>query len=294
MGARRPPVVTRWTSLVVALVVLAVAGLGAIWLTYVPAEVIDARLVGLTEPAWVQRAGARVMASDGFQLSEQDLLELPSGAGGTVQLGGTARIEIEPGSVVRFGSLRAEIVEVEIDDGTLRASADKDSPPLRIRRGGRTIDLVDATVRVAASEDTLAVDVERGEATFTGFDDVTSARAGERVTATPSGTSRMAVPESVVLDVSWPTSLRTRVERLRVAGRTNPGSRVVLKGDQGPDAEVVADELGSFQAEVTLREGLQEVLVEARDPFGKIGVERISIERDTRPPIIRGGREGPR
>jgi hypothetical protein len=67
-----------------------------------------------------------------------------------------------------------------------------------------------------------------------------------------------------------------------VTGYTNPGNTVIMNGA----VTVTADEKGAFKGTVTLKEGLNTIIVEARNSKGEFVKGSVSITLDTVPPNI--------
>jgi len=107
------------------------------------------------------------------------------------------------------------------------------------------------------------------------------------VTATMDGKIIGTAEIRVVSDTSapWieldPLQPFTNKPQAEVTGRTNPGNTVTLNGSP---AQVAQD--GSFKGNVTLKEGLNTIVGEAKNPAGLTVRKMVTITLDTVPPNI--------
>ena len=74
----------------------------------------------------------------------------------------------------------------------------------------------------------------------------------------------------------------TNKASVEVTGYTNPGNTVIMNGS----VTVTADDKGAFKGTVTLKEGLNTIIVEARNSKGEFVKGSVSITLDTVPPDI--------
>jgi hypothetical protein len=83
------------------------------------------------------------------------------------------------------------------------------------------------------------------------------------------------------LDV-YPLTPLTNKTQIEVTGYTNPGNSVTLQGN----VTATVDDKGNFKASVTLKEGLNTILVEARNTRGEVAKASVTTTLDTQPPNI--------
>lgn len=116
---------------------------------------------------------------------------------------------------------------------------------------------------------------------------------GQSAAVLPPGTHRVvapdgeslasgAIPRSVLLEVEWPEQQVLNKPTTTVKGRVTPGSEVLVEGRR-----VKANRDGRFAADVSLREGKNQVKVEARgtgEPTTQVSPEYMV---DTKAPSVR-------
>lgn len=83
------------------------------------------------------------------------------------------------------------------------------------------------------------------------------------------------------LDV-YPLAPLTNQAQIEVTGYTNPGNSVTLQGT----INATVDEKGNFKGSVTLKEGLNTIIVEARNARGETVKASVTTTLDTQPPNI--------
>ncbi len=195
-------------------------------------------------------------------------------------LGERSRITIESRSSVRVLGAVDEGIGLELEDGRVRATVRPGDGAFGLRAGERQVAASDADFAVGLGQDgTTEVQVESGAVSLEGFGDAEVASAGERILASGRKVTLGAIPRSLLLQVDWPEAQRTRAERVTVTGATDPGSRVTVVGAEEP-VVVVADGEGRFQVELTLQEGVNDVLVRAVSVLGATTEASWEIVRD--------------
>ncbi len=296
MAPRAPGGVMRWLW-VAAAVVLAVAGavLGLAWVT-APGGAGGLTVVEVRGQVEVRGGGGGTgrPATTGMVVGAEEAVRTGADATAVLAAGPDTEIQVEPGSSMVVRRVDAQVVSVELEGGRVRADVRGARRPVRVASEGRAVRTQDGTVAVAVEDGVFAVEVARGSATAEGLPGVDRIEVGSSVVGLPSGEAALGdIPDEVVLDVAWPEARRTREARVPVRGRTAPGARVVVTGGADP-VTVRAGADGRFEAMVRLREGAHPVVLEATDPFGRAITDEAELERDTTPPVLRGGApEGP-
>lgn len=295
MAPRAPSGVTRWLGPALALLVLVMVAVGVVaWLTS-PGSDGDLVLVEVSGDVVVSGPERDPStAGAGMVVAVDEQLRTGQGSTAVLSAGEDTEIRVEPSSSLVVRGIADDVVSVELEDGRVRADVRGGRRALRVQSGERAVQTIDGTVSVAVDEGVFAVEVQRGAARTEGLGPAGELSAGGRVVGLPDGSSALGeIPDALLVDVAWPTERRTRAAESTVRGRTSPGARVTLTGGVRP-VTVRADAEGAFEVEIALREGAHPVVVEAVDPFGRRVTEDATLERDTTPPVIRGGgREGP-
>lgn len=296
MAPRAPGGMTRWLGPALAVLALVLAAVAVVaWLT---APGGDGSLVLVEVSGDVIVDGPErdpATAGAGMVVGVDEQLRTGQGSTAVLSAGEDTEIRVEPSSSLVVRGVADDVLSVELEDGRVRADVRGGRRALRVQSGDRAVQTVDGAVAVAVEDGVFAVEVQRGTASTEGLGPDRELSAGGRVVGLPDGSSALGeIPDALLVDVAWPTERRTRAEVTTVRGRTAPGARVTLTGGVRP-VTVRADAEGAFEVELSLREGAHPVLVEAVDPFGRRVTEDATLERDTTPPIIRGGggREAP-
>lgn len=236
------------------------------------------------------RDGAEAVADRGREVGQRDEVQTAAGAGAVLTIDDGSRIQLGEQTHVLIAEVSAEGVHVELEDGALQATVRPVSGALRVGAADREVVTLDADFSVGRSEDYVTIDVQRGEVQVAGVVGIAALDAGRRARVDPEGRGQEGpIPSDLLLSVQWPRA-RTRRERVTLSGSTEPGATVRVEGGQDP-VEVQAAADGSFDAVVPLREGRQEIRVQAVDVLGAEQEAGATIERDSTGPTFRGGVE---
>jgi hypothetical protein len=229
-------------------------------------------------------AGARLAQSDRIRTTAPGRVVVASDDG--------ARIELINEVDVSVSLLARSLTELELRQGRVRADLGEGSDvALRIRssgavaegRGGAFTVFADGAGMVAVASETATVRLEAQ-------DHEVAVLAGQQSVVQPGAppSDPEAIPGEVFLHVAWPEERLRRDRRVVVRGRVDPGT-VVAVGDRRP--HVAGD--GSFEVEVELDAGVNQIAVSATDPSGRSHLERSpSIEVRNRPPRLEVSGEG--
>ncbi|RMG13181.1 MAG: hypothetical protein D6729_15515 [Deltaproteobacteria bacterium] len=137
---------------------------------------------------------------------------------------------------------------------------------------------------VADGRGLLGVVTRAGEVGLTAKGRRVVVPAGKQAVALPGRPpgDPLPIPDRVLLQVKWPGG-RTRKDRARISGTTDPGARVKLAGQP---VEVRPD--GRFETTVPLSEGENSFVVVAEDPAGNTRALRSPrIVRDSGSPTLK-------
>ncbi|HEU4384749.1 MAG TPA: FecR domain-containing protein [Anaeromyxobacteraceae bacterium] len=227
-------------------------------------------------------ASAPVPLQAGERLQPDD--EVETGPGAAVQLaaGESYRVDLEENS--RFGvrEITAELGRFRLAEGLMSARV-RDDPArvFEVEAGPEALARTrGGDLSVAAGEGGAEVAVRRGQAELVSAGSAVVVRAGQRALALPGAapTAPSPIPDSLLLEVSWPRVEATNHRRLVVTGRTEPGALLAVGGQP---VRVGRD--GTFRAVVYLKEGPQKLSASARDAAGHRRLERSGeILLDTR------------
>ncbi len=216
-------------------------------------------------------------------LGDERLVTGATGSKIVLSLGERSHITVEAESRVRVVGSTDEGVQLELEDGRVRATVRPGDGELGLLAREREILARDAAFVVGLGKDgTTEVQVGSGEVLLEGFDQVEKASGGQRVVASEHGARLAPIPTSLLLKVAWPEE-RTRQDRVAVAGTTDPGARVVVTGT-GESRAVTADGEGRFEAHVVLKEGTNVVEVAATSVLGLETRASWKITRDSQGP----------
>ena len=291
MAPRASRSVTRWLLPAVAVLSLVVAALAVVAWLFAPGQAASLTIVEMSGDVQLSGPERQVTgATQGMQVGTDDRLKTGDDATVVLTAGNDTEIRLAAATDLRVTAVTDDAISVELDGGRVRADVRGGRRSVRVASGDRAVRTTDGAVAVAVEDGLFAAEVLRGSATTEGLEGVSQLVAGGRVTALDDGTTTLgAIPDDLLLQVAWPEARRTRDREVVVRGQTAPGASVTLDGRSR--VVVRADGEGWFEATVALKEGAWPVIVEAVDPFGARVTDQVVLERDTTPPIIRGGAE---
>jgi len=239
-----------------------------------PAAPAVVEVAGLVERK--AKGGDWAPLKPGDVLAEEDEIRTAPGARAVLKID-EGRVEVFERDTLAVSDITAAAAELLLRKGRIAADvpggaggAPGSGRALRIRaegsdavvetKGGKFAVYADGAGTVAVAADTGGVTLSAGGKTVE-LDPATIARVS------PGGAPVIGpVAEKVVLEVRWPGERSTAKKETIVAGKTEPGNRVIV-GDE--EVAVAAD--GSFKATVPLAEGTNRVKVEVEDVSGKKG-----------------------
>ena len=238
----------------------------------------------------VKRTDSAGQAQDvavGVVLGVRDTVSVPQGGSAVLGVGEGTRISLGEASAVRVLDVDAEGVRVELEQGRVSARVATGSASVDVASRGRTVRTDDGAFTIVADEDgTVAVDAEGGTVGLDGFGVQDALAQGQRLSAVPDRPPVVgAIPDQLLLEVTWPEQTPRRAPEAPVSGRTEPYARVRV-GGEGSWETVRADAEGHFQVSVPLEEGDNVVNVEATDVSGEATSTDGRIERDTTAPVV--------
>jgi hypothetical protein len=234
------------------------------------------------DAGWVDAQQGEVLAAnDGLRTDDGSTAEL---------LGGEFwEVRLEPGTEIGVGELSASISRLLLESGMAHAT---------VHGGGRhTFEVRAAHSDALASADggaftfatngkgTVAVGTASGEVLFSAGGRVVIVRAGQQSLARPgqAPTPPAAIPSSLLLKVALPAKDVINTPRVVVRGTSEPGALITIDGHViTPDAE------GHFSSTVTLKEGVNQVRVNARGVGDGVSqsVHRLELDTNVSAPVI--------
>ncbi len=272
----------------IVLIVLAILVLGLLGYRLIfSGEDVTPLLVQAVEGrvSHVDPQGERSSLSPGHMLERLDRVETTSGGRAFLTMGGGSTLTVNQGTSVRVLDVSGDGVRVELDEGSVEATVRPERGSVGIVHRDRQVISTEGTFAVGVgSQGNMAVENHGGSLQLVGIDTVEGLAEGERLLLLADGTPRLAaIPESLLLEVAWPDSARTRQAEVAVRGLTDPGAEVRI-GAAGHWTTVVADAEGHFEATVALEEGENPLKVVSRDPIGRSTTDETLVVRDTEPP----------
>jgi hypothetical protein len=228
----------------------------------------------------------------GMELGERDRVATGEDASAVLSTGEGARIRLEPSTAVRVEAVDNRGIQLELENGLVKAEVRHSAGTLRIGAGATEFAASDADFAVSMADDRVVAQTTRGEVMVAGVHNADRLGEGARLTVAPDGTSTTGeIPTDLLLAVEWPTQRRTRSENVTVHGTTEPHATVEVRFHTEVLA-VVADSQGMFSAAVALAEGENLVSIQATNAMGDVApTDEVVLERDTTPPSLQGAIE---
>lgn len=225
---------------------------------------------------------------EGDVLAENTTVSTKGGSQVSLKVGDGESVALLPDTQLEVRSVTREGVTFELKVGQVEASVKryrgrsvavgvKDNPNVaRTREGAMRISSFgDGTMDVASLAG--SVELERqGQK-------VSTIASGNRQVMAINGNELLSgkIPEKVPLAVNWPEKTVLTVPTLMVTGVSTPGSRVTVSGKIVP-----VDERGQFKLEVALKEGPNQITVQASGMGESSEVTSPVLTVDTSPPRI--------
>lgn len=242
----------------------------------------------VTAPGALERqdGGRWVAVVQGTRLQATDRIRTQGEGSVALQAADGSRIELVDEVEVTVEALTRSLAELELHRGRLRADlAEGSDLALRVTSSGASAQAQNgAFVVVADGSGMVAVASETAEVRLRAQDREVLVAAGHQAVVQPDGppSDPEAIPESVLLQVAWPTSRVQRERRLVVRGHVAPGSEVRVA-----DQRTAVRPDGSFETEIELAEGANRIAVRARDVAGRTKVEESpAVMVKTHPPPL--------
>lgn len=233
----------------------------------------------------VDDKGERAKVSPGLILQRASRIETEADGRAFLALGEGSTLTVDQASSVRILDVTRDGVRIELDNGSVEATVRPERGSLGIIHNEREVVGRDGSFAVGVnSGGSMAVETHNGSVEILGVESVGGLEQGERMLLLSDGSSRVAaIPESLLLEVAWPESARTRQAEVAVRGLTDPGAEVRV-GAAGHWTTVVADASGHFEASIPLEEGENPLRVISRDPVGRTTEDKKLVTRDSEPP----------
>jgi hypothetical protein len=233
----------------------------------------------------VDEKGARAEVTPGLILERASRLETEADGRAFVALGEGSTLTVDQASAVRILDVTHDGVRIELDGGSVEATVRPERGSVGIVHKNREVVGHDGSFAVGVNESgSMAVESHSGAVELRGVESVEGLGQGQRLLLLSDGTPQVAaIPESLLLEVAWPQSVRTRHAEVAVRGLTDPGAEFRV-GASGRWTTVVADASGHFEANIPLEEGENPLKVISRDPLGNTTEEQKLLTRDSEPP----------
>ena len=231
----------------------------------------------------LERGGATAPAVAGTALQGDDRVISGEDGVAVIAVGEESELTLEAGSTMRVVGLDEQSVEVEMEDGRVRAVVRPGGYGVSVLAGDRAIRTTSGEFTAGVRDGAAAVEVSRGSVSLEGFGGLTVLQSGDRVLAPREGEPRrVPIPDELLLEVAWPTR-RSRREQVTLAGETEPGARVSIRSPAGV-LEAVADSEGRFEVTVSLAAGDNPVLVQTEGLLGQTRSMKQLLVRDEEAP----------
>lgn len=209
-----------------------------------------------------------------------------AGDGEAMLVHGESHVMLRPKSDVEVAVLTDDSSRFQVAEGMVDVEARGTSISMRSAAGAQ-VDGSDAGFAMSVKRDGWTqVMGKRGEVDFSSMGRTERVKQGEMASAAPgeAPTAPVRIPESLLLNVQFPDAATFSSRLAVVRGTTDPGQRVAVGGRE---VEVGRD--GTFELEVELEEGVNELEVVAHDAMGRTRSETSGpIRVDTTAPTLTG------
>jgi hypothetical protein len=245
-----------------------------------PAPTVDALRVLSVEGKVQRRGGDQQWApvQVGESLRADEAIRTAPSSRAVLGLGEEGRVEISPRSEFSVREISRTVARVRLEQGRMSAALPKDAPSLRVETSGSEAQAEStggSFVVVSNGQGQLAVAATQGSVRLSVGAASVVVHEGQQSESAAGGapSAPHAIPKSLFLKVARPGASVRRERQALVQGRTAPGAVVSVNGLR------VSPELdGRFRVQVPLKDGHNNLVVEAEDIFGKI--QRVAL-----PPI---------
>ena len=228
----------------------------------------------------VQRNNSWELVKAGDVLTKDDVIRTGVGRA-LLKLTGETEIEIRDRVELRLDSISRAGASVDLRRGKVTAHVAQGGHSIAITAANtRTANVGDQRARFVVTADGrggVAVATTEGAAAFEAGGRTVTVRAGTESYAEPGGppVDPETIAEDVLLTVAWPVGERHE-ERLSIPGNAKPGSLIRVNGSSTP-----VDRTGHFVASISMRDGPNQIDVEAEDAVGRLKREHREIKKMT-------------
>jgi hypothetical protein len=273
----------KFLVVIVAVVALGLLGYGVLFRPENGTPLLIRDVGGRVEH--IDREGHRAAALPGTVLGPMERIETAADGQAVLSFGEESTVSLQHATNVRILGVNEAGVRLELDGGRVEATVRPGKGTLGIVNRNREIVADDATFTVGVNEDgTLAAEAHQGVIHVNGLEGVSALPQGQRLVAAREAKGRVAaISESLLLEVNWPSDVRTREAEIALRGITDPGAHVQVRVSDRVTT-VTADADGHFEADVALQEGTNPLEVISEDPLGRKASDQKEVLRDNKPP----------
>lgn len=230
--------------------------------------------------------GVAVPAGPGDSVEASNVIRVGATGRALLTAGEGTQLLLEEETSVRVVAANRRGVQVELDEGRVKARVQPGSRMLGVRSGGQLARSDGGGFAVARDADGFVrVAVEDGSVEIDGPDGTRTLESGERLDAAPDGTSVLssAVLEEILLEVRW-ADAKPGDAPVPVEGRTTPYARVAIEGPTGTST-THADRDGRFAGEVAVPSGSHTITVDVSDGLGLEASDTRVVSRPAAVPV---------
>ncbi|MBN2494110.1 MAG: FecR domain-containing protein [Deltaproteobacteria bacterium] len=206
----------------------------------------------------------------GDELQLDEAIRTGQDARAVLNIGKTAEVEIDARSEFSVKEISRTVSRVKLEQGRISAEV-RGRAGSRLKVEARGTDAVAEADRgsfsvLASGKGHLSVATRTGTVRLSAKSKTVEVRAGTQSLVQPDlpPAEPEPIPPSLFLKVGKPRSLIQREKKTLVRGATSPGAVVSING-----VRVGVDQSGKFAKMVALKEGKNEILVEAQDVLGR-------------------------
>ncbi|HCH62099.1 MAG: hypothetical protein CL927_19650 [Deltaproteobacteria bacterium] len=272
--------------LLAAVFVLAL-GYGGYFLMFQEAEYRRLTVTSVAgEVTRLDSTGAAVPAGPGDAVEETNVIRVGATGRAVLTAGEGTQLLLEQETSVRVLSASRRGVQVELDEGRVKARVKPGSRVLGVRAGERVAQTAAGGFQVARDVDGFVrVAVDAGTVEMDGPDGPQALAAGQRLDVDPSGEAVIssAVLEEILLEVQWPET-PAGAAPLPIEGSTVPFGQVQVRGPQGTTT-VHANQAGHFASEVSIPQGEHTITIDVSDGLGQATSDTRSVHRPSTVPV---------
>jgi hypothetical protein len=214
----------------------------------------------------------------GEHLKPQELIRTDKTGQAVLDVGKTATVTVESLSQFSVHEISRAAARVRIDVGRISAVVNgKSGSKLHVESKGS--DAVAQTDKgefsvLATGKGQVSVATKKGQVSFSAKGKTVEIKAGQQSTAWPelAPAEPTPIPTSLFLKVARPKKRIQRRKHTVISGRSAPGVVISIGG-----VRTQSDRDGKFKAKVTLNEGKNRLVVEAKDVAGNHQVAEVPM-----------------